>query len=574
MKKILFYVLTSFLIIHNSQAQDDMKSVWSMKLEHKAEQNELDEATATLVSSSEKEISVVDANTGKVKWTKDFKTLCNGIMKKVDERIPMWDAKCIFLFDRKSGRDQMAIVDIETGTMLWSSDKYEGITASSIAYVPELGMFAIAYKKAFCMIKARTGEEVWETQGFKGTLAKYVYNATDNSIIALNYNPAAAGEGMLGGIGKLFAGFGAFKSQLTKFSVKNGDIIWQTDIKGAVEKEIATRKILAKLKIVDNDKLMLIMQGMQMFDLNNGSLIWGVTHSEEVLKESKRGIPSGYSGSKLVKSAVYGAVADPLIDGNDIYLFDMQSKKNQYVSKYDLHTGKLIWKSKELKKLTIAPSLYKVGGKIIIQIGGWAQVQGILEQKSNYSGFGGGGFSMSTYKKVKFYKEFSPYGVEALDATNGELVWRSERFSKGVTNSFVHNGELVIASGKELYNLNPDNGNEKYSESVKDDGIKETEQIFKVDNNVVVVCTKGLSSYVIADGKKNWTVKTKKGDLTTVNNGMAFYSTDKNDLVVVDLSTGKYTTYDARKDSDTDIYEDGQYILVYEKDKVTKLQTK
>lgn len=574
MKKILFYVLTSFLIIQNSQAQDDMKSVWSMKLEHKAEQNELDEATATLVSSSEKEISVVDANTGKVKWTKDFKTLCNGIMKKVDERIPMWDAKCIFLFDRRSGRDQMAIVDIETGTMLWSSDKYEGITASSIAYVPELGLFAIAYKKAFCMIKARTGEEVWETQGFKGTLAKYVYNATDNSIIALNYNPAAAGEGMLGGIGKLFAGFGAFKSQLTKFSVKNGDIIWQTDIKGAVEKEIATRKILAKLKIVDNDKLMLIMQGMQMFDLNNGSLIWGVTHAEEVLKESKRGIPSGYSGSKLVKSAVYGAVADPLIDGNDIYLFDMQSKKNQYVSKYDLHTGKLIWKSKELKKLTIAPSLYKVGGKIIIQIGGWAQVQGILEQKSNYSGFGGGGFSMSTYKKVKFYKEFSPYGVEALDATNGELVWRSERFSKGVTNSFVHNGELVIASGKELYNLNPDNGNEKYSESVKDDGIKETEQIFKVDNNVVVVCTKGLSSYVIADGKKNWTVKTKKGDLTTVNNGMAFYSTDKNDLVVVDLSTGKYTTYDARKDSDTDIYEDGQYILVYEKDKVTKLQTK
>lgn len=574
MKKTLLYLLLSICLTNISYAQDDMKTVWSMKLEHKAEQSELDEATATLVSSSEKEISVVDANSGKVKWTKDFKTLCNGIMKKVDERIPMWDAKCIFLFDRKSGKDQMAIVDIETGTMLWSSDKYEGITASSIAYVPELGMFAIAYKKAFCMIKARTGEEVWETQGFKGTLAKYVYNATDNTIIALNYNPAAAGEGMLGGIGKLFAGFGAFKSQLTKFSVKNGDIIWQTDIKGAVEKEIATRKIIAKLKIVDDNKLMLIMQGMQMFDLNNGSLIWGVTHSEEVLKESKRGIPSGYSGSKLVKSAVYGAVADPLIDGNDIYLFDMQSKKSQYVSKYDLHTGKLIWKSKELKKLTIAPSLYKVGNKIIIQIGGWAQVQGILEQKSNYSGFGGGGFSMSTYKKVKFYKEFSPYGVEALDATNGELVWRSERFSKGVTNSFVHNGELVVASGKELYNLNPDTGNEKYSESVKDDGIKETEQIFKVDNNVVVVCTKGLSSYVIADGKKNWTVKTKKGDLTTVNNGMAFYSTDKNDLVVVDLTTGKFTTYDARKDSDTDIYEDGQYILVYEKDKVTKLQTK
>lgn len=55
---------------------------------------------------------------------------------------------------------------------------------------------------------------------------------------------------------------------------------------------------------------------------------------------------------------------------------------------------------------------------------------------------------------------------------------------------------------------------------------------------------------------------------------MAFYITDKNDLVVIDLSNGKYTTYDARKDSDTEIYEDGLYILVFEKDKVTKLSTK
>lgn len=48
----------------------------------------------------------------------------------------------------------MAVADLETGKMLWNSDKYEGVTA----------------------------------------------------------------------------GFGAFKSQLTKFSVTNGDVLWQTDI--------------------------------------------------------------------------------------------------------------------------------------------------------------------------------------------------------------------------------------------------------------------------------------------------------------------------------------------------------
>ena len=84
----------------------------------------------------------------------------------------MWDAKCIFLFDRKGGKDQMAVIDLENGNMLWNTDKYEDVTESSIAYVAELGMFAVANKKAFTMIKARSGEEVWETQGFKGALAK------------------------------------------------------------------------------------------------------------------------------------------------------------------------------------------------------------------------------------------------------------------------------------------------------------------------------------------------------------------------------------------------------------------
>lgn len=560
-----------------AMAQAEMKSVWETKLEHKCEKNELDEESGNIISSSEKEMSLVDANTGKVKWTKDFKTLSGGIMKKVDERIPMWNANVIFLFDRKGGKDQMGVIDIETGNMLWSSDKYEGVTAGSIAYIPELQMFAVASKKAFHMLKAKTGEEVWETQGFKGALGMYVYNSGDNSITALNYDPAAAGESVLGGLGKTLSFFGVFKSQLTKFSVKNGDILWQTDIKGAVEKEIATGRVIGRLKLLDNNKLMLTMHGLQMFDYSNGSMLWSVTYSEEVLKEAKGGIPSGYTGRKLVKSAVYGAVAEPLIDGNDVYVFDMKSKKEQYVSKYDLATGKLIWKSQELKKLLIAPNLYKVGNKIIIQIGGFAQVQGIVEEKSSsggLGGFGSSGISVSTYKKVKFYQMFSPYGVEALDATSGEFIWRSERFAKGVTNAFVHNGELVVASGKELYNLSPETGTEKYQVSVKDDDIKATEQIFKLGDNAILVCTKGVSCHNISDGKKAWAVRTKKGDLTTVNNGMAFYANENSDQIVIDLSNGKYTTYDARKGADIEVYEDGQYMIVFEKDKVTKLKTK
>jgi hypothetical protein len=80
--------------------------------------------------------------------------------------------------------------------------------------------------------------------------------------------------------------------------------------------------------------------------------------------------------------------------------------------------------------------------------------------------------------------------------------------------------------------------------------------------------------HAISDGKKNWSVRTKKGDLTEVTNGMAFYANDNGDKVVIDLSNGKYTIYDARKGSTAISYDDGQFMLIVEKDKVSKLKTK
>jgi hypothetical protein len=48
----------------------------------------------------------------------------------------------------------------------------------------------------------------------------------------------------------------------------------------------------------------------------------------------------------------------------------------------------------------------------------------------------------------------------------------------------------------------------------------------------------------------------------------------KSDQVAIDLETGKYTTFDARKDSDAEISDNGEFIYVFEKDKVTKAKTR
>lgn len=67
MKKIIL-PLIAIIFCSKAFAQDEMKNVWTTKLDHKTELNELDENSNTIISSSEKMISVIDANTGKVKW--------------------------------------------------------------------------------------------------------------------------------------------------------------------------------------------------------------------------------------------------------------------------------------------------------------------------------------------------------------------------------------------------------------------------------------------------------------------------------------------------------------------------
>ena len=64
MKKLLLPVML-VCSLTSAYAQEEMKTVWETKLEHKAEENELDEESGNIISSNEKEITLLDANTGK-----------------------------------------------------------------------------------------------------------------------------------------------------------------------------------------------------------------------------------------------------------------------------------------------------------------------------------------------------------------------------------------------------------------------------------------------------------------------------------------------------------------------------
>ncbi len=127
-----------------------------------------------------------------------------------------------FLFDeRKMGTDRVAVIDIPTGKELWNSEKYQnlipkgqsGIEGSdqgeleTVKYIYELDAFLISQKESIILVKANTGEKIWETNRFKGGVGKYIYNAKNNEIIMVNFKPTA--------LGALFAGF---KNQLVRIN--------------------------------------------------------------------------------------------------------------------------------------------------------------------------------------------------------------------------------------------------------------------------------------------------------------------------------------------------------------------
>ena len=102
------------------QAQEDMSVVWESRLSHQILWSGTGVEGETSYAASEKDMTLFDNATGKVIWTKDFGDIAPKL-RKIDELIPFWESKTIFLFERKLGKDQIVCVDLATGQSLWTT---------------------------------------------------------------------------------------------------------------------------------------------------------------------------------------------------------------------------------------------------------------------------------------------------------------------------------------------------------------------------------------------------------------------------------------------------------------------
>jgi len=544
MKKLLTFAVLLLSIVW-AKAQEDMTTVWETKLGHQILHAGTSLEGEHSYAASDKEMSLFDNKTGKVIWEKSFSEMAPKL-RKIDELIPFWASSTIFLFDRKLGKDQIACINLETGKALWTTDKYQDVDESSITYIAEEDCFAITLKKELVYIRAQTGEELWSTEKFKGVVGQYYFNGEDHTLTMVNFKPTA--------LEALFVGF---KNQIARINLKNGEILWENTYIGLAEKKIISRQPIYDLSVSEN-KVFLRLNGMQVYDYKTGAKIWAAAY--DFTPERVVGKPIGVKAF-----GVYGAVADPVIDGEDIYVLDMQSRSKQYVKKYDLNTGKLLWTSPEIKDAKAIPGMEIVDGKVLLQIGGVVEKQYLKTVRT--------ADQVYTVAVVEF-DNVNPCGIQALDASSGKLIWESERFRKGITNMISFGGNTIVSSGKSLYSLDINTGKDKYEVPVSKGGVGLATQIqpFK-ENIIVVVGEKGVSTFDANSGELLNSGKYRTSFLEDRVGNIVVMKTDKADIGTFDLNTCKYKDFKARTGAITTLSRDGNFVYVYEKKVITKLKT-
>jgi|GEM_PF-254882 len=556
---LLAFMLVACMLFGSKQAwaQDEMKQVWLQNPDHSCQSVGLSSDDAAFsYTCSTKEITVYDNNTGTPKWNKKFSDISSKL-GKVDDIIPMWKSNVIILADRKFGKDQLAGIDALTGNLLWITDKYQGVSDDNIDYLPSTKGFLIGTKSALVLMSSQTGELIWETSKFKGAAGKFV-ETQDGYLVILNYKASS--------MAALFSGF---KNQIMKVSLKTGEVAWEKTYRGALERKVITREAICGLSVSDGS-VVVELNGMQVYDYETGGSKWSAAFDEtpNVIRRPVGGITA---------FGAYGCVAEPITDGEFVYVLDFQNRRKQYIKKYNRTTGQLVWTSPEIDDAKVVPGMFLHKGVLILQVGG------TIELQYRYSKRNPDGSTVTGW--VIDFDEYGPYNLQGFDASSGKQLWQSEKLRKGVSNSYLDGDNVIVCSGKALYSMDYATGAEKFEVALGKDRIGQAQYVLDYKDKAVIVGDKGVSVHNKSDGKLAIEANKYKKAVPVRVNGRMIYGNSvalrngDGDYAVYNLDNGTYKKYDGRSNAQAMLSDDGEHLYVFEsgsmmrKSKATKFAT-
>ncbi len=574
-----------------SKTSGNFKTIWESEFSNKADFLAVTGGNGDgLVLGTDDNSATVMNSEGKMVWEGDYKNITTNKTNKSEYQYSIWkeDGKggYLFLFDaRKLGTDRIAVIDMASGKELWNSENYQNLIAKSkgtlssagdeietVKYIYELDAFLIAQKDGMNLVKAKTGEKIWETKLIKGAVAKYIYDKVKNEIIMLNFKPTA--------LGALISGF---KNQLLKINAANGEILWDASFRGLIEKELVTRKPIVDLYTKDG-KLFLWLDGIQVFNLNNGQKLWEVEYENDINKNK------GGGGNKMMSAgtskSIYRTLADPLFTEKAVYIVIFATRdRTKYVEKHDLETGKLLWASEKITGAFSMPNIYKAGDKVMVQVGGKVQVQEIVATSSG--GIGTSALSSGVDRSYKIYYDYvaQKNSIIALNDSDGKTAWRSEKFDKRITDMIIDKDQTVfVGDGDEFYSYDIKSGKQNFDVKHGTAKVGKAFDVIDYGDNVVVISEKGLASYKKADGARNYATDKLSGIDYYYNIAGNFFlrnqKNSKNIIHGINMENGetKGTVESKGKGGSPvfgdgiDISNDGEFIYAFKGKKLEKIK--
>ncbi|KQB99260.1 PQQ-binding-like beta-propeller repeat protein [Pedobacter sp. Hv1] len=551
-----------------SKKSGNFKTVWESEFANKANRLAMTNQEGTFILGTDDNSATVLDGDGKQLWEGDFKKITTNKTNNSEFQyyIKSNDGGYLFLFDsRKLGTDRVAVINVKTGKEMWNSENYQNLLSKdggpveTVNYINELDAFMIAQKDGLNMVKAKTGEKIWETKLFKGSIGKYVYDRSKNEIVMINYKPTA-----------LAALFSGFKNQLVKINAANGEILWDATFRGTIEKKLVSREALVNLDIKGN-KVFLWLDGLQCFNLDNGQKVWEVEYENDMSKSSS------ILGNRS-KKGIYGTLANPIFTKDAVYIVIFANRsRTKYVEKHDLETGKLIWASEKIAGAFSMPHIYRTNNRVMVQVGGKVEVQEIETRRT----------SSGVETEYKIYTDYinQKNGILSLDDNTGQTVWRSERFDKRITDMIINEDKTVfVGDGDEFYAYDIESGKQLFDVKHNDARVGKATDVIDFGEIVVVLSEKGLASYKKADGKRVYaTDKLPDVDFFYEIGGNYFLRNQKNSKNViygVDMTNGaikgkvesKGKGGSERYGDGIDITDDGEFIFAFKGKKVEKIK--
>jgi outer membrane protein assembly factor BamB len=304
-------------------------------------------------------------------------------------------------------------VDAMTGDILWRR-KESTLDENDVAPIPGTDLILLSFEKGsrtrMEAVDALSGETFWQSEKLRGAVMHLAVDIEAN-LLAVVLAKDAKSEAREG-----------FKRKpiIHVLDLTSGDELWKHELGSDIEMmpgrwpenekdEVEYSLDNYQPPLFADGRLWLFYEGITSYDARTGN-----ERARDKFRINEEGLAL--------------TEAPPVVDEGFIY-----TSGRGHVRAISRSTGKVEW---EAKDLGVTPELILAGRVLYARTGG----------------------QFTRLKDGKIV-ERGPYGVAAIDATNGKVLWKYKGADKGITNLVLASrSSLVIADHDELITIDAGNG--------------------------------------------------------------------------------------------------------------------